>query len=249
MSSASGDRPLEHISTLWSVVCRAQDGQPQEAAEAQRVLLLRYAPAARRYLLGALRDPEAADDLFQEFSLRVLRGDLRNAAPERGRFRSFVKGVLYHLIADHHRRRARDRQLPEEAPEPAAPIESTAEVDRELLRGWREQLLDGAWQALEQIQRQTGQAYHAVLRLRADQPDLSSGGMAEELSRRLGKPVSSAWVRQNLHRAREKFVDLVLEEVRQTLEEPSIEELENELIDLELYEYCRAALDRWRAAR
>jgi RNA polymerase sigma-70 factor (ECF subfamily) len=249
MSTASGDRPLEHISTLWSVVCRAQGGEPLEAAEAQRVLLLRYAPAVRRYLLGALRDPEAADDLFQEFSLRLLRGDLKNVDPERGRFRHFVKGVLYHLIVDHHRRRGRDRQLPEEAPEPAAPVEGTADADRELLSSWREQALNGAWQALEQIQRQTGQAFHAVLRLRADQPDLSSGAMSEELTRRLGKPVSSAWVRQNLHRAREKFVELLLDEVRQTLEQPSVEELERELIDLELFEYCRAALDRTRAAR
>jgi RNA polymerase sigma factor (sigma-70 family) len=249
MNDASGDRPLEHISTLWSVVVRAHDGRPQEAAEAQRVLLLRYATAVRRYLLGALRDAEAADDLFQEFSLRLLRGDLKNADPERGRFRHFVKGVLFHLIADHHRRRGRDRQLPEEAPEPAAPAEDTAEADREFLSGWREQLLNGAWQALERIEKQTGQPFHAVLRLRADQPDLSSSGMAEELSRRLSKSISSAWVRQNLHRAREKFVDLILDEVRQTLDEPSIDALERELIDLELFEYCRSALDRCRAVR
>jgi len=249
MNEASRDRPLEHISTLWSVVCRARGGAPQEVAEAQRVLLLRYATAVRRYLLGALRDPEAADDLFQEFSLRLLRGDLKNADPERGRFRHFVKGVLFHLIADHHRRRGRDRQLPEAAPEPVAPAESTGHADREFLSGWREQLLNGAWQALERIESQTGQPFYAVLRLRADKPDLSSSQMAEELTRRLSKPVSAAWVRQNLHRAREKFVDLVLDEVRETLEQPSVEALERELIDLELFEYCRAALDRYRAAQ
>ena len=135
MSDASRDQPLDRISTLWSVVCRAQGGAPQEAAEANRVLLERYGAAARRYLLGAVRDPEAADDLFQEFSLRLLRGDLSRADPGRGRFRHFVKGVLSHLIADHYRGRGRTHQLAEGAPEPAAPDEGLAEADREFVSG------------------------------------------------------------------------------------------------------------------
>jgi hypothetical protein len=86
-----------------------------------------------------------------------------------------------------------------------------------------------------------------VLRLRADRPDLSSGGMAEELTRRLGKTVLAAWVRQTLHRAREKYVDLVVTEVLHTLEGPTPDELERELIDLNLFEYCRAAAQRFRS--
>ena len=51
-------------------------------------------------------------------------------------------------------------------------------------------------------------------------------------------------VRQMLHRARERFADLLVEEVAQTLGDPTDERLEEELIDLELYEYCRVALRR-----
>ena len=47
-------------------------------------------------------------------------------------------------------------------------------------------------------------------------------------------------------RAVQGIVDLILDEVRQTLDEPDVEGLERELIELDLFEYCRAALDRYR---
>jgi RNA polymerase sigma-70 factor (ECF subfamily) len=65
----------------------------------------------------------------------------------------------------------------------------------------------------------------------------------------LAKPVNAAWVRQTVHRARETFAGLLLEEVLQTLREPSVDLLERELIDVELLEYCRPALDKLRADR
>ena len=39
--------------------------------------------AAYRYLLGAVHDPDAADDLCQDFAVRFLRGDFRRADPGR----------------------------------------------------------------------------------------------------------------------------------------------------------------------
>jgi RNA polymerase sigma-70 factor (ECF subfamily) len=241
MDAGSG-RPLEQISTLWSVVCLARGGDPA-AAEAQRLLLLRYGQAIHRYLQGALRDGDAADELFQQFSLRLLRGDLKNADPERGRFRHFVKGVLFHLVADHHRRRGRTHRLPSNTPD----LPDRAAADRDFDPGWRDRLLNGAWEALAQIEGQTGQRLHTVLRCRVDHPELRSARMAEQLSASLGKPVTAAWVRQNLHRARAKFAELLVEEVLHTLERPTVEQLEQELIDLSLFEYCRDAVARYRA--
>jgi hypothetical protein len=46
-----------------------------------------YHRAVHRYLLGALRDEDAAEELFQEFALRFVRGDFRWADRGRGRFR------------------------------------------------------------------------------------------------------------------------------------------------------------------
>jgi hypothetical protein len=56
--------------------------------------------------------------------------------------------------------------------------------------------------------------------------------------------VSADWVRQNLRRAREQFADLLLDELTQSLEDPTRERLEEELVDLRLFSYCQDALER-----
>ena len=51
---------------------------------------------------------------------------------------------------------------------------------------------------------------------------------------------------QTLHRAREKFAEILLGEVAQTLVRPTLADLEQELIDVELHQYCAPALDKLR---
>ena len=63
------DRHLSRIETLWSVVRQAHDDGSEVARTAQDELLERYGGAARRYLLAALREENAADEVFQEFAL------------------------------------------------------------------------------------------------------------------------------------------------------------------------------------
>jgi RNA polymerase sigma-70 factor (ECF subfamily) len=247
MSSEDIDRPLNRISTLWSVVCQAHDGPPEEVSAAQSELLCRYRLAIHRYLLGALRDPEAADELGQEFALRVIRGDFRTADPQRGRFRDFLKGVLSHLIADHYRRRGRSPAVTPGAPEPVVDG-GQADLDRQFLDGWRQEVLARAWEALAQVERHSGQPFHTVLRARADHPELRSDAMAERLSARLGRAVNAGWVRQTLRRAREKFIDQLVEQVVHTLQRPTPDDLEQELGELGLLEYCRSGVERFRAA-
>src|SRR5262245_55288069 len=96
---------LSLIATPWSLLYRANHGPAQEANDARRQLFERYAGAVRRYLRKLLPDPDAADEIFQEFTLQLVRGDLRGVDRARGRFRNYVKGTLFHLIADHHKQR------------------------------------------------------------------------------------------------------------------------------------------------
>jgi RNA polymerase sigma factor (sigma-70 family) len=208
-------------------------------------LMQRYGGAVYRYLLGIVRDADAADDLAQEFALRFLRGDFRRVDPQRGRFRDFVKMALRHLVIDHHRRkRTRPQQLPAHSPEAASPVDEDLDFDRHFLDSWRKELLDHAWDALNRHQRQTGQPLYTVLRLRADQPELRSAKMAEELTQPLGRPVTADWVRKTLERARSKFADFLLDDVERSLENPTREEVAEELLDLGLLEYCRPVLER-----
>jgi RNA polymerase sigma-70 factor (ECF subfamily) len=248
MEQESQDQHLSRISTLWSVVCHAKGGPAEAVTDAQAELMRRYRGAVYRYLLGALREPEAADELTQEFALRFLRGDCRQADPQRGRFRDFVKGVLFHLIVDYHRRkRVQPQRLADNTAEPAAADPSPGDVfDRRFRDSWREELLARAWTALANIQNETGQPFHAVLRFRVEHPDLRSQQMAEQLSTQLKNRVSADWVRQTLHRGRDKFADLLLAEVADTLPNPTAQDLQNELSDLGLLTYCEPALKRYR---
>src|SRR4051794_37045137 len=122
MAADAGNR-LEELSTCWSVLFEAHGDSAAAARAAQGRLLERYGPAVRRYLLAAVRDPHAADDLFGEFGLRLVRGDFRQARPEVGRFRRLLKVALYRMVIDHQRRQAR-RPQPLTADSAADPPES-----------------------------------------------------------------------------------------------------------------------------
>jgi RNA polymerase sigma-70 factor (ECF subfamily) len=73
---------------------------------------------------------------------------------------------------------------------------------------------------------------------------MRSPQLAEQLTARLGRPFTAAGVRQTLHRAREKFADLLLDELAHSLEYPQAEQLAQELVELGLLDYCRPALER-----
>lgn len=249
MADSNQPQRLSQIQTLWSVVAQAGgEGPTQVVYTAQEKLLERYGKVVHRYLLGALRDPDAADELSQEFALRFIQGNLQGADRQRGRFRDFLKGVLFHLIGDFHRRRKKT-PLPLMAElDPAASAHDIADSDREFAASWRTELLNRAWQGLSQHDEASGQSLNAVLRFRAEHADMRSEQMAELLSLQLDKPLTAAGVRQTLHRAREKFAELLVDEVAQTLVDPTLADLEQELIDVDLYEYCRPALERLEGA-
>jgi RNA polymerase sigma-70 factor (ECF subfamily) len=244
MQQDQTNQRLSLIPTLWSLVGRANNDSPEEAQVARQQLLERYGDAVRRYLRSALHDPHAADEVFQEFALQLVHGKLRGADPQRGRFRYFVKGTLFHLIADY-RRKQRDwpRPLPADAANLfAAPEEGQSE--RLFVESWCDELLARAWSALAAFESETGQPFHAVLRFRADHPEMKSPQLAEALGTQMGKPVTAVGVRQTLHRAREKFAALLLDEVIHSLEHPGPDQVTEELAELGLLDYCRPALER-----
>jgi RNA polymerase sigma-70 factor (ECF subfamily) len=236
---------LSQITTRWSMVWQAHRGDADAVPLAQRVLMERYGGAVYRYLLGALRDPDTAGELSQEFALRFLRGDFKRADPERGRFRDFLKTSVQNLITDHHRRRlAGPRQLPDSRYDHPDSREVVSRLEQEFLQSWRNELLNRAWQRLARLEEQAGKPFFTVLRHRAEHPDHRSAQMAGLLAEKLNKPLTAAAVRQTLHRAREKFADYLLDEVASSLNRPSPEQLGEELIALGLLEYCRPALER-----
>ncbi len=239
---------LSRIQTMWSMVQQAHRPDATKFAGAQQQMLDRYGGAVRRYALAALRDPDAADEVFQEFALKFVRGDYGKATPDKGRFRSFLKTSVYHLIIDHQRRRG--RKAKHEAPlvnEVAdKPDESTSDDDQTFLASWRDDLLDRTWRQLEEDEAKTGKLYYTVLRLRVEHPDLRSPELAEKVTEATGKATNAGAVRTTLHRARERFGDMLIDEVAHSLADATAEAVEQELIELDLWQYCKPALERRR---
>src|SRR5271165_5917650 len=100
------DAHLSEISTAWTLVGQAHGGTAEARLAAQAALFQRYRRAVYRYLQAALNDAHAADDVFQEFSLKFVRGDFRGADPERGRFRNFLKTSLSNMIVNRRKQRS-----------------------------------------------------------------------------------------------------------------------------------------------
>lgn len=238
MDQPSLNERLSRISTMWTLLHQAHAGSADAATAAQRVLMQRYCGAAYRYLLGALRDEDAALDLFQEFALRFIRGDFRRADPERGRFRDYVKTALIHLVSDYRKsQQSRPGPLPDDVPAPPA-----TDPEPDFIASWRDELLHRTWESL----REAHPTFHVVLLKQVEDPELPSPQKADQLADQLGEPFTAGQFRVTLHRARERFADLLLKEVAHSLGTPTEAELLAELRELHLLKLCAPAFERRR---
>lgn len=242
---------LSRIDTPWSIVRQAHESQLDAATTAQKQLLERYGGAIRRYLLAALRDREASDELFQEFALKFVRGDFKQVDPDRGRFRSFVKTVLYRMVALHFRKKGtrKEHNVAQLQEQEFASETPSATFERQFFDAWRDDLLDRTWEAMAEYEAAGGGPYHTVLRMRIEHAGLATEALAEKLSEKLGKPITAGSGRVLVHRARDKFALLLIERIADSLEDATDEAIEAELIDLQLIDYCRDALDAHKAAK
>ncbi len=237
---------LSQIDTLWSIVYLANRDGHAEQGFAQAELLERYGPAIARYLTAAVRDANAAEDLYQEFAVKFLCGDFAKAHEEKGRFRGFLKVVLGRMVADYFRKQIR-RPTSQLDSQVAIPDDSDQQRrEQEFLTVWRDQMLTQAWQRLGEEETESGKPWMQVLKLRVDHPQARSADLAHMLSEHLREPVTPTRLRVMLHRAREKFSEYLISAVADTLRDDSLDVVEQELAELELLRYCQAAIDQRR---
>jgi RNA polymerase sigma factor (sigma-70 family) len=222
---------LGEIPTLWSQVRAAQTESGPAAAAALESLFQRYDDAVRRYLLAALGDEAAAADLSQEFALALVQGKLRRADPKIGRFRDYLKGILFRMVSQYRRRQKKQPSASSAAlPERAV---SDNDSDRQLQQRRRDELLARVWAGLAERQPD----FFTVLHFRAAHPDLSAEELVAGLQPQLGRAATVDNLRQMLHRSRKLFADLLLADVTQSLKHPSLDAVRQELQDLDLLPY------------
>jgi RNA polymerase sigma factor (sigma-70 family) len=253
------DTPLQDIVTRWSVIFDAQRTQGDAAENARDQLIVRYHRAVYRYVLRLLGDEHAAAELVSDFALRLkeVAPFIKRADPAKGRFRHYLQAVLWRMVQDYHRQRqrgkARLKRLAEKHDEADYP-EATPADEQDFQQFWGRDIVDQVWATLGAMERDQGKPYATLFRLLPgdDQPQPRSEELARKLSEATGKKYSRDATRQLLHRGRELFSALLIEEIRRTLEakgsRPSAEDVEEELIALGLLNsYCKKALATWPA--
>lgn len=227
---------LDRISTQWPLL-------PDPAR-----FVLRYGLAVRRYIEALVHDANDAEEVAQEFMLRVVQHGFLRASPDRGRFRDYLKTAVRNATLTWlERRRARPRggvdllQIP--APDAAVP-----EADEAWQAEWRRCLLDRAWRALDVHERASpGNLFHTVLRAATDRPHVDSETLAAEVAHATGRPLRADAFRKQLSRARHLFAESLVAEVAETLADATPERLEEELIALGLMSFVRDFLPPdWR---
>lgn len=137
--------------THWSLLAKASLSGDADACAALARLCQTYRPPVIAFLLQRGYAASSAEDLAQEFFLRVLQSRAwKRADRAKGRFRTFLVGTLMHVVG---RERARDEaecrgggvlisSLDELADNGFEPTTAVEESDAVFDRAWAAQLMD-----------------------------------------------------------------------------------------------------------
>ena len=222
----SGER-LSDLDTDWTNI-RSAHIQGPEGQAAMSELIGRYHDAIERYLRLKLRDRHLADEVFQEFWTKLLTHKLAGADNTKGRFRDYLRTVVHRLIIDHFRAKKLQTLPPGDLLDPTTP-------DAEFDRVWREAIIKRVMSRLETYEASTpNNRYATVLSLRLSNAKAPIETLAAMLGKKVGARVTPESFRKTLQRARAKFLDLLVFELRETIDPAEPEDIEAEMIDLGL---------------
>lgn len=221
--------------TSWTVVLAAKDEQSSVSRAALATLCETYWRPLYSYVRHRGHGVEDAQDLTQSFFARFLEDSyLKDVAPDRGRFRSFLLAALRHFLSkEWDKQRARKRG----GGQSRLPFDFSDAESRYALGPSHglapDVLFDAEWaravieSALEQMRAEfaaagKGQTFEAL------ECCLLGGGSAvpyAELAPRLG--LSEGAVKVAVHRMRKHFGALLRFEVAKTVDDP--DEVDEEL--------------------
>lgn len=219
--------------TRWTLVVAAGDPQRKEARSALVSLCENYWYPLYAYLRRCGYPAAQAQDLTQDFFVRVLEGRyLDRADPQKGRFRSFLLSSLKFFVADEH-----DRQLAYKRGGGA--IESLEFLsgeeryrrepahdetpDRIFERRWALSVLDRVVERLRDEFARHGRPEHFE-RLKVfllGHSDVPYAALAGEMN------TSEGALKVAIHRLRKRYRELFRQEIADTVADPA--EVESEL--------------------
>lgn len=216
------------VTTHWSVVLSARDGEsPQSAAALEKLCRIYWYPLYA-YIRRGGQSKENAEDLTQAFFARLLEKKfLDSAQQERGRFRSFLLVALKRFLANEWERTHAQKRggfqthlsLDTEIAERKFQSEiAAAEIppDRAFERRWALILLEQTMSRLRsEFERagKTAEFERLKIFLTADKKEIPYATVAAELG------MNENALRVAAHRMRKRYRELFREEIAHTLAE------------------------------
>jgi RNA polymerase sigma factor (sigma-70 family) len=233
---ARGDR---FATTHWSMVVSAGGGRSPEASRSLAALCENYWFPLYAFVRRAGYSAEDAQDLTQEFFVRLLaKNYLAVADRQRGRFRSFLLGAMKHFLANQERHQAAqkcgghrltislDFHSGENRYSQIEPVDNLT-PERLYEKRWALTLLDLVLSRLREEFRASGK-----LELFDTLKQFLAGGTTTpaylEVAEELG--MTEGAVKVATHRLRRRYRKLLKEEIARTIVGP--EALEDELGEL-----------------
>jgi RNA polymerase sigma-70 factor (ECF subfamily) len=226
----SGRAPADHFATTqWSLVLAAQDKTSPEAREALAALCRSYWYPLYAFIRRQGFDSDQAQDLIQEFFTRLLEKDfLGTVNPEKGKFRSFLLKACTHFLANERDRaraqkRGGDREIVSLSidhaehrygREPA----HTLTPERLFERNWALTLLEQVLARLksEMIRDDKGRLFESLKIFLTGE---GRGAPYRQLAADLG--LTEGAVKVAVYRLRQRYRELLLEEIGRTVEDPA----------------------------
>ncbi len=214
--------------THWTLIAAA-GGADNEAA-LSRLYRIYWKPLRTQTLRFGVREDDADDVLQELFIALFTSGSLFRADAERGRFRSYLLGALRNFLSHRRARLSAEKRgggqnsLPIEDGDVAAPTDGTPMDERAFDAEWARALVHAALHRFEVEQKATHEGRSSYAALGA----LALGDSREPIeaaAARLGLTVPG--VKSRLFRMRERFREIVREEVFRTV--PTASECDDEL--------------------
>ena len=234
-SAPSAEGPALFVTTHWSVVLAAKDKSSPDSAAALEALCRAYWYPLYAFVRRQGHAACDAQDLTQEFFARLLAKDyLAAAAPEKGRFRTFLRVALKRFLANEWDRARRLKRGGGQAPLPldTAMGEERYQAergdglppDRLYERRWAMTLLEqtlGRLRAEHLAAGKTAEFERLKGVLMAERGTIDYGALAAALG------LSEGAARVAVHRLRKRFRQLFRAAVADTVSGPG--EVESEL--------------------
>jgi RNA polymerase sigma factor (sigma-70 family) len=222
--------------TRWTLVVAAGDPQRKDARSALVSLCENYWYPLYAYLRRRGYTPDRAQDLTQEFFIRVLEGRyLDRADPEKGRFRSFILTSLKFFAADEQdRQRAQKRgggavvslefssgESGEERYQREPGHDDTP--DRIFERRWALSMLERVIERLREefVQHGSPENFERMKVFLLGQSEAPYADLAREMT------TSEGALKVAIHRLRKRYRELFRQEIADTVADPA--EVESEL--------------------